>query len=263
MLRTARACTAHWAALGTCAAGAIGPVAAASGSASAAAAGAAPSSAWAAHWLLLPHRRQHLYTTHAPNADGDEAAAAADQRQQEQQQGPGAAWQEDNPSQRQLLLQAAVRHAVQQQRGWAGGAAVAAAAAELGLSPAAAAALLGAPTAMGAGVGDAALAAAFFADCNSRLEAQLATEQQDLVQLEVRCVHLPFLLCRFVLPSAPAACPAGALTSQHAWLCLPRLLQGAPAAGPAAAAVHAGAGHRQLAAGAQPSSPGESNSTSH
>lgn len=78
--------------------------------------------------------------------------------------------------QRQQLLAAALRHVPQ--HGWAGGAAAAAAAAELGLSPAAAG-ILGS---------DAQLVQLFVADCNARLEQELADMQEQLGGMELRWV---------------------------------------------------------------------------
>lgn len=80
--------------------------------------------------------------------------------------------------QRQQLLAATLRHVPQ--HGWAGGAAAAAAASELGLSPAAVG-MLGS---------DAQLVQLFVADCNARLEQQLASMQKELGGMDTRWAGL-------------------------------------------------------------------------
>ncbi len=95
-------------------------------------------------------------------------------------------WEQDEPgsradntaysTQRAELLAAALRHVPA--CGWAGGSAAAAAAAELGLSPAAAG-MLGS---------DSEFVQLFVADCNRRLEAELADMQAELARLDVRWV---------------------------------------------------------------------------
>ncbi|EFN58007.1 hypothetical protein CHLNCDRAFT_50671 [Chlorella variabilis] len=94
--------------------------------------------------------------------------AGEQQHHQEQQR------QEDFEQRRRQLLEAMLRHVPQ--HGWAGGAAAAAAAADLGLSPAAAG-MLGS---------DAEAVQLFVADCNQRLEEELAGMQQQLADMDMR-----------------------------------------------------------------------------
>ena len=96
--------------------------------------------------------------------------AGEQQHHQEQQR------QEDFEQRRRQLLEAMLRHVPQ--HGWAGGAAAAAAAADLGLSPAAAG-MLGS---------DAEAVQLFVADCNQRLEEELAGMQQQLADMDMRWV---------------------------------------------------------------------------
>jgi ubiquinone biosynthesis protein COQ9 len=96
------------------------------------------------------------------------------QQQQHHQQEAHTPEQDDFVSRRQQLLAATLKHVPQ--LGWAGGAATAAAASELGLSPAAAG-MLGS---------DAQTVQHFVADCNRRLDRELAGMQQLLSAMEPR-----------------------------------------------------------------------------
>lgn len=141
----------------------------------------------AAPWLQHSSRcsSSHGTSDHEPHAAGHVHAQpdlhAHDHAwQHEEQVEPAASTHADDPEflrQRQQLLAAALRHVPE--LGWAGGAAAAAAARNLGLSPAAAG-MLGS---------DAGLVHIFVADCNQRLEAELAAQQDQLAQLDVRCAR--------------------------------------------------------------------------
>lgn len=125
-----------------------------------------------------PHATWQPYGQAASAAQGEFFSAAQQEEDWGQDTSGNRADNAAYAAQRAELLAAALRHVTA--CGWAGGSAAAVAAAELGLSPAAAG-MLGS---------DSEFVQLFVADCNRRLEAELADMQAELAQLDVRCAWL-------------------------------------------------------------------------